>query len=43
MNANTYEQMFQALFNWIHNLINEYPKIYHIHNEGWKYILGDFD
>ncbi len=43
MNANAYEQMFQALFNWIHNLTNEYPKIYHIHNEGWKCILGDLD
>ena len=43
MNANAYEQMFQALFNWIHNLTNEYSKIYHIYNEGWKCILGDLD
>ena len=35
--------MFNALFDWIYQLTGNKPQIYHIHQKGWKCILGDLD
>ena len=36
-------RMFNALFDWIYQLTSNKPQIYHIHQKGWKCILGDLD
>ncbi|CAB5195378.1 unnamed protein product [Rhizophagus irregularis] len=41
--AIAYERMFNALFDWIYQLTGNKPQIYHIHQKGWKCILGDLD
>jgi hypothetical protein len=41
--AISYERMFNALFDWIYQLTGSSPQIYHIHQKGWKCILGDLD
>ena len=35
--------MFNALFDWIYQLTGSSPQIFHIHQKGWKCILGDLD
>jgi hypothetical protein len=42
-NAISYERMFSTLFDWIYQLTGNKPQIFHIHQEGWKCILGDLD
>ncbi|CAG8457679.1 15691_t:CDS:2 [Cetraspora pellucida] len=41
--ANAYKCMFLIIIDTVKTLTNKLVKIQHIHNEGWKFILGDLD
>ncbi|CAG8852269.1 31002_t:CDS:2, partial [Racocetra persica] len=42
-NTNTYCKIFKLLFHYIKKLTDQLPTFYHIHNSGWKCIIGDLD
>ncbi|CAG8662087.1 12422_t:CDS:10, partial [Ambispora gerdemannii] len=41
--ANAYQRMFKATIETVEELCNQKVQIKHIHNTGWRVILGDLD